>query len=110
MTSDITIDQARGFLSDLLSHEYSGYINNHLAGDFSVHLTHTIMQITMGYKSTCDHCDVIVDKKYWTFNLDQCVVCDNQECRDLQREILRAAISNGVDDILESLHKNQEKE
>lgn len=62
------------------------------------------------YKNSCDHCGESVNKKYWTFDLDQCVVCDDKNCKSKQKEILRKAMTDSVDDIffqmLES-HKEQ---
>lgn len=49
------------------------------------------------FKSHCDHCGVLVDKKSWTFDLEQCVVCAGQECKIKQRKILDQAISDAGD-------------
>lgn len=53
------------------------------------------------YKDSCDHCGTMVDKKYWTFNLSQCVVCANPECKAKQKAILRKAMDDIVNGVLE---------
>lgn len=59
--------------------------------------------VTEPYKNSCDHCGVIVDKKYWTFNLNQCVVCPDAECKEKQKIILQTAMEVGTIALAKSL-------
>lgn len=59
-------------------------------------------RMSVPYKDSCDHCGTRVDRKYWTFNLKQCVVCDDDECKSKQSKILKQAISDAGDEWLRS--------
>ncbi len=59
------------------------------------------------YKNSCDHCGVLVDRKYWTFDLEQCVVCDDTECKARQKKILKDAMDNIVDRMFKRLTFNK---
>jgi len=52
------------------------------------------------YKDSCDHCGTLVKKEYWTFNLKQCVVCDDPECKAKQKAIFRKAMDEAVEGVL----------
>lgn len=58
-------------------------------------------KIIKPFKDSCDHCGTLVDKKYWTFDLKQCVVCGNPECKDKQKAIFRKAIDDIVQGVLD---------
>lgn len=59
------------------------------------------------FKHSCDHCSKVVDIENWTFKKGQCVVCENQECKDKQKKILRDAMDKGVNDIIEGMLNNE---
>lgn len=55
------------------------------------------------FKSNCDHCGVVVDAEWWTFNLNQCVVCDAPECKAKQRKILHKAMDDAVESVFQKM-------
>jgi len=57
--------------------------------------------VNLTFKSHCDHCGILVDQKYWTFNMKQCVVCADHECNAKQKGILRSAMDDVVEGVLE---------
>lgn len=58
------------------------------------------------YKNSCDHCGRLVNKKYWTFNLDQCVVCNDPLCKSKQKEILDKTMASIVDTMTSKMFNN----
>jgi len=60
------------------------------------------------FKDSCDHCGTLVKKEHWTFDLEQCVVCENIECKKKQNAILRAAMDKIVDGLFKGMIKNDQ--
>ncbi len=58
------------------------------------------------FKDSCDHCWVKVDKKYWTFDLEQCVVCVDPVCKQKQKVLRDELMSKLVDNMVNGLIKN----